>query len=452
MNFFMRSLLLSFLILSSSLFAQEGSVALRVGKLLHADGSVLDDATVVVQNGRITAVGTGDDVELPFDVLLREFPDAWLFPGFLEAHTSSGMDRANENVPVAPFLNVKDSIDPVAFYFEDQLREGVVGIGILPGNNCIFGGRGRVVAPHGMTMEAMTLREDVGVKIAFGPKSRWSRAAQLAEMREAIEGLGRTLRKKGVDLVNQEARDADLEGLKDDEPEKTDDGDSRDRAGGVVRYGPDFSGKDLISEEDLSDTELGLVRILNGDERLWLWCPGPTDVVHALSWLEEHELRDRAVFVVEAAAWTVADELAQASRPVVLSGNLWHVERDPATWEEVRTFAPKAFREAGVSVAIGSIENRYGPDRLAYQAATCIREGMSRADALASVTTEPARAWGLDGRLGRLAEGRDGTFVLTSDDPLALTSRTLGVWLRGVRIYDVTQDERLQLLLEGENR
>ncbi|HJM40256.1 MAG TPA: amidohydrolase family protein [Planctomycetota bacterium] len=439
------------LTLSVSLFAQGESVALRVGKIVQPDGRTMENATVLVENGRISAVG-GVDLELPFDVLLREFPDATLFPGFCEVQTSSGTDRANENVPVAPFLNVKDSIDPVAYFYEDELRGGTVAIGVIPGNNCVIGGLGRVVAPSGMTVEAMTLSSDMGMKIAFGPKSRWNRGAQLAELRESIDNLNRDLKKLGKGLVEKGARESDLRSVDEEVEEKQDDGDSLDNAGGYIRFGEDYEGKELISEEDVSETQRGLVDILNGDHRLWLWTPTPTDIVHARAWLANHGLEDSAVFVVTAQAWKAASELKEAGRPVALSGGLWHIERDPMTWEEKKTFAPKAFLDAGVAVAISSNKSRLGPDRLAYQAATCVREGMSRREAMAAVTSLPAAAWGLGDRIGRIAEGRDGSFVLLDGDPLDIRSRVLGVWVKGARVYDRSTDERLQRLEEGRQK
>ena len=39
-------------------------------------------------------------------------------PGFVQAHATGGMDRANETIDVAPFLRISDSIDPVSFFFE----------------------------------------------------------------------------------------------------------------------------------------------------------------------------------------------------------------------------------------------------------------------------------------------------------------------------------------------
>jgi imidazolonepropionase-like amidohydrolase len=445
--------LLPFLLLAAPLAAQNGSVAVRAGKLITNDGRVIENGTVVVQDGRITAVG-GPDLELPFDVLLREHPDAVLFPGFTVAHTQGrqGVDQSNENIPVAPFLDVKDSIDPVSVYYEEELRGGTVAIGVIPGNDCVFGGRGRVVAPYGMTVERMTLAEDMGVKVAIGPKGGWSRSAQLAELREAVDKLGHDLRKIGQGLVDAGARKEELKSVGEEEKERGDDGDARDSAGGAVRYGEDFPGKALISEEDLDEVQLGILRILNGEERVWLWCPEATDVARGLAWSREHGLLEQVVFVVTAPAWKAAGMLADAARPVVLLGGLWHVERDPVTWEETETFAPKAFFDAGVQVAVVTEEGRLGPDRPGYQAAVCLREGMPRDAALAAVTTAAAEAWGLGDRIGRIQEGYDGSFTLMSGDPLDAQSKVLEVWVRGESVYQRENDERLQRLLEGENQ
>ena len=442
-------LLISFSV-TDLLIAQSGSIAVRAGKLMRADGSVINQGTLVVEGGRIVAMGD-ESVEVPFDVLLNEYPTAVIFPGFFEAHSNSGMDRANENVPMAPFLNVKDSIDPVSFYFEDELRGGTVGIGILPGNNTVVGGRGRVVAPYGMTIEQMTISDNLGMKMAIGPKSGWSRSSQLAELRQAIDKLNLDLRVLGEKLLYDDQVRADR--LKADEEleDSVDDGDAYDSAGGYIRFGEDFEGKSLISEEDLDDTQRGLVDILNGDERLWIWAPKATDVMHARAWLGQHELTPKAVFVVSSAAWKSADILAQMGRPVVISGDLWSVETHPITEVVTKTFAPLVFAEAGVEFAISSQEGRMGPDRLAYQAAMCVREGVSREIALASVTTNPAKFWGLEAEVGDFQVGADGTFVVFDRDPLHAQAKVIEVYIRGDKVYDRSEDKRLRRLEEGTN-
>jgi imidazolonepropionase-like amidohydrolase len=433
---------------STPAFAQQGSIAIRAGKVMTAPGQVIENGTVVVENGRIVAVG-GADLEIPFDTLLREYPDGVLFAGFAEAHTSNGLDRANENVPIAPFLDVADSIDPVSFYFEDELRGGTTAIGIIPGNNTVIGGRGRVVAPHGMTVEQMSLSSEMGMKISIGPKWGWSRSSQMAELREAEEALTERLKRLGQKLLDEQADQADAKKAGDEPAEKKDDADSMDSAGGLLRYGDDFPGKDLISEEDLNDVDRGMINILNGDQRIWLNCPTATDVMHGILWAKDHGLLDQVVFVVSAAAHKAATELAETGRPVALGGSLFHIEKDPVTGKEIRTFAPKVFADSGVTLSIASEKGRMGPDRLSYQASTCVREGVSRADALAMVTSNAAILWGLDGTLGVLAEGAYGNMALLDGDPLSSSSKVLKVWLRGSEVYDRESDSRLQRLLEG---
>ena len=415
---------------------------------MKADGTVIENGTMVIENGRITAMG-GPDLEIPFDVILQEYPDGVVFPGFHQAHSSSGMDRANENVPVAPFLNVKDSIDPVAFYYEDQLRSGTVAIGIIPGNNTVIGGVGRVVAPAGRTVEQMTLDDGMGMKLAIGPKSGWSRSAQLAELRETLDRLDRDLQLLGRKLIEEGAVREDRKKAGEEEDEEFDDGDSWDSEGGFVRFGDEFPGKELISEEDLNDAQRGLVSMLNGQERLWVWAPTASDVARARTWLEEHGLSENSVLVITSAAWKASSILAEMGRPVVLSGDLWHVERDPSTWKEIKTFAPTSLHEAGVQFAISSISNRMGPNRLAYQASMCMREGLPRTVALAAITTMPAQMWGLGDDLGDFKEGADGTFVVFDKDPLATDAHVQEVWIRGTQSYDRSEDIRLERLEEG---
>ncbi|MCP4092962.1 MAG: hypothetical protein GY747_05870 [Planctomycetes bacterium] len=442
------ALLLTTLLLSAPAFAQGGNVAVRAGKLMKADGSILENGTMVIENGRISALG-GADLEIPFDVLLNEYPDAVVFPGFYEAHASRGMDRANENVPIAPFLNVKDSIDPVSFFFEDSLRAGTVAIGVMPGNNTVIGGRGRIVAPAGMTIEQMTLDEGMGMKVAIGPKRGWSRSAQLAELRETFAKLDRDLRFLGGMLIESDAAAADRKKAGAEDEDDSDDGYNWDSAGGFVQYGDDFPGKELISEEDLDDAQRGMVRVLNGEERLWIWAPTASDVMHANKWLTDYNLLGNSVLVITANAWKAADLLAEMGRPVVIDGDLWHVERDPVSWKEIKTFAPTKLHEAGVTFAISSVSNRMGPDRLAYQASMCVREGLPRNVALAAVTSVPASLWGLDSDLGEFKADADGTFVVFDKDPLATDAHVLEVWIRGVKSYDRSEDIRLQRLEEG---
>jgi imidazolonepropionase-like amidohydrolase len=52
--------------------------------------------------------------------------------------------------------------------------------------------------------------------------------------------------------------------------------------------------------------------------------------------------------------------------------------------------------------------------------------------ALAAITSVPARILGVEDRVGSLAPGRDGDFVIWSGDPLEVTSRPQAIYIDGI--------------------
>ena len=124
--------LLALGLLASTASASD-KLVVEAGRIVTRAGGDITDGVVVIENGRITAIGPADEVEKPWDAPVVGGPDLVAFPGFVEAHTSSGMDRPNENVDVAPFLDVRDSIDPIAYYFEDCLRYGITTVNVQQG-------------------------------------------------------------------------------------------------------------------------------------------------------------------------------------------------------------------------------------------------------------------------------------------------------------------------------
>ena len=61
--------------------------------------------------------------EIPYDAMEVDVSGKVLMPGFVHAHTWRGLDIPNENLPVTPFLDVYDAIDPSRSFFENALRD-----------------------------------------------------------------------------------------------------------------------------------------------------------------------------------------------------------------------------------------------------------------------------------------------------------------------------------------
>ena len=62
------------------------------------------------------------------------------------------------------------------------------------------------------------------------------------------------------------------------------------------------------------------------------------------------------------------------------------------------------------------------------------------ADALAFVTSNPAKQLGIADRVGSLEAGKDGDFVVWSGDPLSTSTVALETWIDGKKYFDRAAD------------
>ena len=130
-------------------------VAIKAGRLIPMAGAEIENAVVLVENGRITAIGK--DLEVPWNAKVVDATGMVVMPTWVLAHQSAGMYGGPENMPNVPYLTVEDAIDPSSEFFEEALRNGIGTIHVLPGHRTLLGGQGMVVRPYGKTVADMTV-------------------------------------------------------------------------------------------------------------------------------------------------------------------------------------------------------------------------------------------------------------------------------------------------------
>jgi len=404
-------------------------VALTGARIIPVVGDEIENGTILIEHGVITAIGS--DVELPYDAMEFDLTGKVLFPGMINPHTWRGLDRPNETVPVAPFLDVYDAIDPSQLFFEDSLRDGVTTIHIMQANDCVIGGLSRVVRPIGLSVNEMTVMPEIGLKLATTPRRGADRMEQMASMREAFLRLD--------DAIDNLAE------KKFDEKQKKDGKADELVAPDVARS----TGRELLKDSDYGDDTLNLVRLRRGDLAAWFYAGSATDVRPAIDIATEQGILERSVFVLGPEAHRAAAELKEANRPVVLDASLFHRRRDPMTGRLEETFVPKVIHEAGLTFALQSAEGSSLAERYPnYQAAVCVRNGIPRDVALKAITLHPAQMIGLGESHGSLEVGKIANVVVFSGDPLDFSSWVDKVFLDGILAYDRERDHRLQELLK----
>ncbi len=430
----------AFLHFAPNASASDGRLAIRVGRIITNNGPDIENGTIYIEGGRIQSVGTDAG---RWDAEVIDHPELVAFPGWVEAHSIRGMDRPNENIEVAPFLDVRDSIDPINFYFEDCLRQGVLAINVQQGSFCAIGGQGRVVKPFGLTIEDMTLRPSSGIKVVATRPGR-SRALQVQALRRAFRDLRDHLEKLVVDKKDGKDSARREELFQGRDPDKEENKKGRPMEGDAPWKVKNF---ETVPRGEVDEKQSPLLRLVEGKMMAFVACDGAVSVVQALEIARENGFLANTVLVVEGDAWKAADRIAEAGVPVVLAPQLLYTERDPMTGKEIETFVPGVFREKKVRFALQSLNP--SAQSLWFQAATCVGYGIPRDEAIAAATKVPADILRLGERLGTIEKGKDGNILLLSGDPLAVTTSVEYVVLDGNLVYDRSKDVRVQQVLEG---
>ena len=382
-------------------------LAVEAGRIITIAGKDIKNGVILIEDGTIKAVGT--DVEIPWDAFVIEAKDQVVMPGFVMAHTSSGLDRENENMPEVPFISTFDSIDPISTFFEDSLRDGVVAMLVLPGNNTLLGGTGTIVKPYGRTVEAMLIKRYAGLKISLQPSPNTSRMGHMQRFRRYVSDL-----KDYLEEYEQRKADAKEEKKPFD--------------------------------EEIDVTKQSMVDLLNKKLTAFIYCDRAADVPKAIEIQKTHELN--TVLVLGPDCYKAAGLIAKSKLPVILDPELIVWETNEQTNEEEMKVIPMIFHKAGVKFAFQTDTSQYGRRYLWYQAATAVKYGMKREEALKSITLYPSQFIGVDNRLGSIETGKEATLVFLTGDPLDAQSWVDQVMIAGEIVYERAKDERLKKLLE----
>ncbi|MBK9120127.1 MAG: amidohydrolase family protein [Phycisphaerales bacterium] len=416
-------------------------VALTGGKIIPIVGVPIERGTVLIEHGRIVAVGA--EVEIPYDARVFDLRGKVVLPGMINAHTWRGLDIPNEQRPVVPQLDAYDALDPSQLFFEDCLRLGHTVVHVIPANNTVIGGMGQVVRPIGLTVPEMTLDDGQFLKMSVTPRPGFDRMMQMALLRETFLELD--------DALAQLAERRYEEQLKEEEKE--------------IEVGPAEArrrGLPLIRAEDLEDRYRNLVRLRGGRVRVdeqesatllpplgaFMYCGDAMDVAPAVEFARKHGFLERTVLVLGGETFKAIADVRNSGCDLVMPEELTYREVDPLTGHISETFVPRVFFDAGLKFALVPGQDDSFPERmLVYRAAQCVRHGIPRDVALRAITLHPAEVLGLGQRFGSIEPGKDAHLVVFSGDPLDFDSVVEQVFIQGIPAYDRAKDVRLQRLI-----
>ena len=401
-------------------------VLIQGATVLTGNGERLEGADVLMEGGRITAVGQG--LEAPAGAVLVDGAGKWVTPGLIDVHSHLGVypspgvrahsDGNEMTGAVTAHVWAEHSVWPQDPGFGAALAGGITSLQILPGSANLVGGRGVTLknvasttvqemkfpgAPHGLKMAC-----GENPKRVYGQRGGpATRMGNMAGYRAAFIDAAEYLRKHD------------------------DSGDSSSS-----RRGRDSSNGSGPGKRDLKlDTLAGAI---NGDVLVHIHCYRADEIAQMMDLAEEFNFQIAAVHHgVE--AYKLADELAQANTCAALWADWWGFKMEAL--DGIQENIALVDRPEG-SCAIVHSDSAEGIQRLNQEAAKVIasasRAGMDIAPerAIRWLTANPARSMGIADQVGTLEAGKMADVVLWNGNPFSSYALAENVWIDGALLYD----------------
>ena len=408
-------------------------VLLQHAVVMTAAGQRFDPGYVLMENGRVAAVGTGDGPPGPGRTIVDAHGKV-VTPGIVDPHSHIGVypvpetlahDDGNELTdPVTAGLRAEHSFWPQDPAIERAVAGGVTTIAVLPGSGNLIGGRGftmHLVPRSGARAMRFPGAPEI-LKMACGenPKRIYGEMKRAPSTRM---GNVRAVRDAFI-KARKYARDWDDWSKKQSRP--------------AERQGD--AGHDDKHDDKPPDRDLGLETLalaLRGDALVEWHCYQADDMLAALQVAREFGFKVRA-FHHALEAYKIRDVLAREGVGI-------------ATWDDWWGFKMEAydgipenlalFTEAGGRAAVHSdspiaiqILNQAAAKALAAGRAAGVK--LDENDALRWLTANPAWLLGIENQVGTLEVGKRADVVVWSEDPLSVYAHADLVYIDGRLVLD----------------
>jgi len=388
---------------------------IRGARIYTGAGSSLDQGIIVIEKGRISAVGK--DVPIPPAADIIDATGKVVIPGLIDAASRLFIPAGGERSPGSAEQRALDGLDFFQRDAVEAVQQGVTTVYVSPVSTGAVNGLGVIVhldAAHSV------LQKEAALKITLGASGGDSSSA--LERYQSYPQLKQTFEAANQYLEEGEKYRRDLAAYEQAQKEK-----KTTDVKNPTKPKSDLK-QDVLARCFDAKTPLTVrIEVHTADA-----------ITLALRLVEEYRLKAVLEYVTEGG--DVAAAIAKSKVPAVV-GPVFRLGSSSVDYLRHSSGTASVLRREGVPVAIGSFADEragaLGPGAVRFLAecAAYAAKGQTREQVLAMITIEPAKILGIEKTHGSIEKDKVADLVLLSGEPFDPTTRVDRTWIDGVSVY-----------------
>lgn len=390
--------------------AEYGKFALTNAKIYTVTNGVIENGTLVINNGVIEAVG--ENVTIPADAKVINVNGKEIYPGMIDGGTTLGLNEIGsiaeaqdyrEYGDVTPQMEALTAVNPNGAAIPVTRVSGVTTVWTMPRGG-VLPGTAATINLFGYTPDQM-YGGSKGIVMNYpsmGRSRRWRRLSE-DELKKRQE---RAL-KQVNDMWDKAELYADISNADD------------------VRNYPEVE---------------ALVPVVRGETPLFLEVNAAKDILGAIDWVKERGY-EKVILTGVAEGWRVAEEIAESGLPVI-TGPVQAIPTRSSDAYDVAYKNPGVMSAAGVKVALRTMDAE-NVRNLPYHAGFAAAYGMGREEALKAITINAAEILGIGDQVGSIEVGKKANIFVATGDPFETATKITDLFIDGYKVPMTSRQIRL---------
>jgi imidazolonepropionase-like amidohydrolase len=403
-----------FFVLIFCLFAVSASAqtyAIRGATIHTMAGEPIRNGTVVISNGKITAVGA--NISIPGGAQVINASGLHVYPGLMDSVSQLGLVEVGQGAPGTvdttelgdwnPQVMAASAVHPPSELIPVARANGITHTLAVPGGG-VISGQGALMHLSGWVMDEMAIRRSGALVIQWPTLS--------ADGGFGGFGGGGGFRRRPFNEIKQEY-DRRVQELAD----------WLDRA---RHYQQALEkGAQANFERDLKLE--ALLPYVQGKLPVLINANGHREIKDAVEFCEKQKLQ--MILGRGREAPRVADLLKEKNIPVILGAAHQLPAAEDEPYDQPFSIAGQ-LHKAGVRIAVATFDSS-DSRTLPYEAANYVPFGLPHDEALRAISINPAQFFGIADQLGTIEVGKLGNLIVTTGDPLDFTTQVRFLFING---------------------